>query len=74
LFTRVRVFGGKSDTLQSGVQILVEGDKIASIDTTHNPLPSGATVVDCADRATGTANPPVRRAFSASDDFKAAAS
>ncbi len=32
LFTKVRLFDGKSDTLQSGVQILIEGNRIASID------------------------------------------
>jgi imidazolonepropionase-like amidohydrolase len=50
LFTKVRLFDGTSDSLRSGVQILVEGNRIASVDTTNSAPPAGATVIDCADR------------------------
>ena len=50
LFTKVRLFDGTSDALRSGVQILVEGNRIASVDTTNSAPPAGATVIDCADR------------------------
>jgi imidazolonepropionase-like amidohydrolase len=50
LFTRVRLFDGKSDALQPRVQILVEGNRIASVDTTNSAPPAGATVIDCGDR------------------------
>jgi imidazolonepropionase-like amidohydrolase len=50
LFTRVRLFDGKSDSLKTGVQILIEGNRIASIDTTNSTPPSDATVIDCSDR------------------------
>ncbi|MET3794244.1 metal-dependent hydrolase family protein [Aquamicrobium terrae] len=50
LFTRARLFDGKSDALQPNVQILVEGNRIASIDTTNSAPPADATVIDCEDR------------------------
>ena len=50
LFTKVRLFDGKSDSLQPRVQILVEGNRIASVDTTNSAPPAGATVIDCGDR------------------------
>src|SRR6478735_6603448 len=50
LFTRVRLFDGMSDALRPQVQILVEGNKIASVDTTNSAPPAGATVIDCGDR------------------------
>jgi imidazolonepropionase-like amidohydrolase len=50
LFARVRLFDGTSDALRSGVQILVEGNRIAAVDTTNSAPPGGATVIDCADR------------------------
>jgi imidazolonepropionase-like amidohydrolase len=50
LFTNVRLFDGKSDTLQSGIQILIEGNRIASIDPTNSAPPADATVIDCGDR------------------------
>src|SRR6476661_1967514 len=50
LFTRVRLFDGTSDALRPGVQILVEGNKIASVDTTNSAPPAGATIIDCGDR------------------------
>lgn len=49
VFRQVRVFDGKSDTLRAS-QVLVEGNRIASIDTTNSAPPSDATVVDCGDR------------------------
>jgi imidazolonepropionase-like amidohydrolase len=50
LFRQVRLFDGKSDTLRAGVQILIEGNRIASIDTTNSAPPSDATVIGCGDR------------------------
>ncbi|TKT69095.1 amidohydrolase family protein [Aquamicrobium sp. LC103] len=50
LFRQVRLFDGKSDALQSGVQILIEGNKIAAIDTANSAPPSDATVIECGDR------------------------
>lgn len=49
-FTNARLFDGRADSLQSGMQVLVEGDRIAAIDAANNPAPDGATVIDCADR------------------------
>lgn len=46
LFTNVQLFDGRSDTLTSGVQVLVEGERIAAVDTANNPPPDGATVID----------------------------
>lgn len=50
LFRQVRIFDGKSDALRTGTQILIEGNKIASIDTANSTPPSDATVIDCGDR------------------------
>lgn len=50
ILRQVRLFDGKSDALQSGVQILVEGGKISSIDDANNPPPADAAVIDCGDR------------------------
>jgi imidazolonepropionase-like amidohydrolase len=49
LFTRARLFDGKSDTLQASAQVLVEGNRISAVDTANNARPDGATVIDCAD-------------------------
>ena len=50
LLRHVRLFDGKSDVLRPGVQVLVEGNRIASIDTTNSAPPSDTTVIDCDDR------------------------
>lgn len=50
LFTRVRLFDGKSDALQPNVQVLIEGNRIASIDTTNSAPPADAAVINCEDR------------------------
>lgn len=50
LFTRARLFDGRSDTLKTNVQVLVEGNRIASIDTANNAPPGDATIIDCNDR------------------------
>jgi imidazolonepropionase-like amidohydrolase len=44
------LFDGTSDTLKAGAQVLVEGNKIASVDTSNNSPPSDTTVIDCGDR------------------------
>jgi imidazolonepropionase-like amidohydrolase len=46
----VRLFDGKSAALRPGVQVLVEADRIASVDTTNSAPPSDATVIECGDR------------------------
>ena len=50
LLRRARLFDGKADTLKSGVQVLVEGNRIAAVDTSNSAPPDGATVIDCGDR------------------------
>lgn len=50
LFRQIRLFDGQSHALRTGVQVLVEGARIASIDTTNSAPPSDATVIDCGDR------------------------
>jgi imidazolonepropionase-like amidohydrolase len=50
LFRQTRLFDGKSDSLQSNVQVLIEGNRIASIDATNSPPPSNAAVIDCGNR------------------------
>ena len=50
LFQRARVFDGKSGALQAGVQVLVEGNRIVSIDTSNSPPPPDAELIDCNER------------------------
>lgn len=50
LLTRARLFDGKADALKSGVQVLIEGNRITAVDTTNSAPPEGATVIDCGDR------------------------
>ncbi|AWM26452.1 metal-dependent hydrolase family protein [Sinorhizobium fredii] len=50
LLSKVRLFDGKSDKLRAGVQVLIEGNRIASVDATNSAPPSDATVIDCGDR------------------------
>jgi imidazolonepropionase-like amidohydrolase len=44
------LFDGKSGSLKVDVQVLIEGNRIASIDTTNSTPPPDATVIDCGDR------------------------
>lgn len=46
LFTNVRLFDGKTENLTDGASVLVEGDRIAAVDTSNNPPPEGANVID----------------------------
>ncbi|AWI58806.1 metal-dependent hydrolase family protein [Sinorhizobium fredii] len=50
LLSKVRLFDGKADTLRAGVQVLIEGNRIAAVDATNSAPPSDATVIDCGDR------------------------
>lgn len=50
LLRQVRLFDGKGNALRDGVQVLVEGNKITSIDTGNSAPPAGATVIDCGGR------------------------
>jgi imidazolonepropionase-like amidohydrolase len=45
LFTNVNIFDGKSETLQNGMNVLVEGNRIAQISSSAID-PRGATVID----------------------------
>ena len=46
LFRNVRLFDGVAPTLRAGVQILVEGNRIAAIDATNMPAPTEARIID----------------------------
>lgn len=50
LFRNLRLFDGKSATLRGGVQVLVEGNRIAAVDAGGNPAPADARQIDCGDR------------------------
>lgn len=50
LFRQVRLFDGKSNSLQSNAQVLVEGNRIAAVDTSNSPPQPDWTVIDCGDR------------------------
>ncbi len=45
-----RLFDAESGTLKSGLQVRVEGGKIAAVEKTGTPPPAGATVLDLGDR------------------------
>lgn len=47
VFREVRLFDGKSGTVQTGVQVLVENGKIIAVDPANNPVPADATVINC---------------------------
>lgn len=50
LLRQLRLFDGKSNSLQTGVQVLVEGNRIAAVDTGNNPPQADWTVIDCGGR------------------------
>ncbi|MBZ5514940.1 MAG: amidohydrolase family protein [Acidobacteriia bacterium] len=50
LITNARVFDGKSDTLADGMNVLVEGNKIAKISKAQIATSPGATVIDAKGR------------------------
>lgn len=50
LFRQVRLFDGKSNSLQSNAQVLVEGNRIAAVDTSNSPPQPDWTVIDCGGR------------------------
>ncbi|MDH7798859.1 MULTISPECIES: amidohydrolase family protein [unclassified Beijerinckia] len=50
LFRQARLFDGKSDALQTNLQVLVEGNRITSLDKTNSAPPSDAVVIDCGNR------------------------
>ncbi|MBS7701249.1 amidohydrolase family protein [Chelatococcus sp. YT9] len=47
LLREARLFDSVSGTVRDGVQILVEGNRIASIDFTNAPAPKDATIIAC---------------------------
>ncbi len=49
LITNANIFDGKSDTLATGMSVLVEGNKITKI-AKSIPVPAGATVIDAKGR------------------------
>ncbi|MCM2502069.1 amidohydrolase family protein [Aureimonas altamirensis] len=46
----LRLFDGTADTLADGVQVVVEGNRIAALDTTNATPPDDARVIDCGGR------------------------
>lgn len=46
VFTNVKLFDGKSDTLRTGLSVLVEGSRIKSIAVGNVGAPTGARIVD----------------------------
>lgn len=50
LFTNVQLFDGISPSLRQGMQVLVEGQRIKSIDTSNAAAPDNAHVIDCGGR------------------------
>lgn len=50
LFRNLRLFDGIADTVRSGVQVLVDGGRIVSVDTTNSPAPADARTIDCGGR------------------------
>lgn len=47
LFREARLFDGKGDGVKGGVQVLVEGGRIADVDLTNAPAPADAKVIGC---------------------------
>jgi imidazolonepropionase-like amidohydrolase len=50
LFRNLRLFDGLSPGLRDGVQVLVEGSRVRSIDASHAAPPGDAELVDCGGR------------------------
>jgi imidazolonepropionase-like amidohydrolase len=50
LLRQIKLFDGKSDSLQAGAQVLVEENKIVAVDKANNPPPGDVTIIDCGDR------------------------
>lgn len=49
-FTNARVFDGVSASARTGLTVIVDGNKIKSIDTANNPPGTGFEVIDCGGR------------------------
>lgn len=49
-FTNARLFDGTSATARTGLTVIVEGNKIKSVDTANNPPGAGFEVIDCGGR------------------------
>lgn len=47
LFREARLFDSASGKLRDGAQVLVENNRIASVDFSNAPAPAGATVITC---------------------------
>jgi imidazolonepropionase-like amidohydrolase len=50
LFTNFRLFDGKGPNLRSGLHLLVDGNKIAALETGARPAPAGGRTIDCGGR------------------------
>lgn len=50
LFRQLRLFDGKADSLRDGAQVLVEGNRIASVDFAGHAPPADAKIIDCGGR------------------------
>jgi imidazolonepropionase-like amidohydrolase len=47
LLTNLRLFDGTGTALRDGVQVLVDGNRIAALDTGNNPAPTNGRTIDC---------------------------
>jgi hypothetical protein len=50
LFRQIRLFDGKSDSLRDNAPVLVEGNRIASVDFAGHSPPADAKIIDCGGR------------------------
>jgi imidazolonepropionase-like amidohydrolase len=50
LFRNLRLFDGREASVQSGRQVLVEGNRIAAVDATNAAAPADAVTIDCGQR------------------------
>lgn len=50
MFRNLRLFDGKADAVRGGIQVLVDGRRIVSVDATNNPAPADARTIDCGGR------------------------
>ena len=46
VFTNIRLFDGTSDTLRTGLRVVVEGQKIKAVEPAGTPPPQGARTLD----------------------------
>jgi hypothetical protein len=71
LITNARIFDGKSDPIPDGMNVLIEGNKIARISRTALTPATGATVIDAKGRMISECNQALVRAASEGDLLQA---